>query len=344
MIKTFEAVMKDLKANKYEPVYLLQGEESYYIDKITDFIENNALPESERGFNQVVLYGKDVTSGDIINQAKRFPMMAEKQVVIVKEMNQLEELSKDGDHVIFWEKYLKKPLKTTILVLAHKHKTISKTTKLGKLFDKSENVTIVETKKLYDNQIPSWAIHYLADKKYKIEPKAAQMLAEFLGSDLSKLVGELDKLMLNIPASQVIKEEDIEKFVGISKDYNIFELQKALIEKNTLKTFKIIEYWEANPKKQPLILTISMLFGFFSKVLLTNQDKEKNDSNLGKLLGVSHYMLKDYKQAAQTYKLPATLKALEYIYEADLQSKGLLPKPETDAEILKELVFKILYL
>ncbi len=340
MIKTTEVVLKELKDKSFDPVYFLHGEESFFIDKISDFIENNTLPESERSFNQVVLYGKDTTSGNIISQSKRFPMMAEKQVVIIKELNQLPDWGKE-DNFVFWEKYLNKPLTSTVLVLSYKHKTFNKTTKLYKLLEKK--ATVVETKKIYENQVPTWASNYVSEKKYKLEPKAAQLLAESVGTDLSRLAGELDKLMLNVKPNEPIKEDDIEKFIGISKEYNIFELQKALIEKNGLKATKILNYWEANPKKQPLIPTLSMLFGFFAKVFLLSVEKNKDNPELLSVLKLNPYVVKEYKAAAQVYGHKSIF-ALQYIQEADLQCKGISLGNLEDSEILKELVFKILYL
>lgn len=340
MVKGTEVVLKELKDKKFDAVYFLHGDESFFIDKITDFIENNALPESEKSFNQTILYGKDTTSANIIAQAKRFPMMTEKQVVIVKELNQLDDWGKE-DAFVFWEKYLNKPLTSTILVLAYKHKTFNKTTKLYKLLEKK--ATVIETKKIYENQVATWATNYASEKKYKLEPKAAQMLTEAVGADLSRLAGEIDKLMLNIKQTDTIKEEDVEKFIGISKEYNIFELQKALIEKNALKATKILNYWEANPKKQPLIPTLAMLFGFFAKVFLIVDEKNKSDAELATSLKLNPYVLKEYKAAAKIYG-KNTIFALQYLEEADLQCKGIAFGNREDSEILKELIFKILYL
>lgn len=340
MIKATDVVLKELKEKKFDAVYFLHGEESFFIDKVADFIENNALPEGEKSFNQTVLYGKDTTSAQIISQAKRFPMMTDKQVVIVKELNQMDDWGKE-ETLVFWEKYLNKPLTSTILVLIYKHKNFNKVTKLYKLIEKK--ATVIETKKIYDNQVPTWATSYANEKKYKLESKAAQLLAEAVGSDLSRLATELDKLMLNIKQNDTIKEEDIEKFIGISREYNVFELQKALVEKNALKAIKILNYWEANPKKQPLIPTLSILFGFFGKVLLLTQEKNKQDKDLAAIIKVNPYVLKDYKMAVSVYGRNL-YSIMYYIQEADLQSKGITLGNMEETEILKELVFKILYL
>jgi DNA polymerase-3 subunit delta len=339
MLETADKVLQDLKAQKYAPVYFLHGEESFYIDLITNYIEDNVLTAGERGFNQVVLYGRDTAMGVIINQARRFPMMAERQVVIVKEMQALSDLGKEESNQLL-EGYITKAQPSTVLVLAHKHKTLNKTTKLYKALEK--NAVVVESKKVYENQLPTWITAYLKTKNYKIEPKAIQLLVEAIGAELGRLSTELDKLCLNISPETPIDEKLIEKYVGISKDYNVFELQNALAGKDYYKATQILKYWEANPKKQPLIPTLAMLYGYFTKLVLAHAESDKSDQNLAKVLKINPYIVKDYRPALNNYSLMRLVQIIGYLREADLQVKGIAPAGDTEADILKELVFKIM--
>jgi DNA polymerase III subunit delta len=339
MLKQPEDVIKDIKKREFAPIYFLHGEESFYIDRITNLLEESVLPPAEKGFNQTMLYGRDINMGTIITQARRFPMMAERQVVIIKEFQQLPDLAKDESTKLL-EAYTTQSQPSTVLVLAHKHKTLNKNSKLYKALEK--NAVVVETKKLYDNQLPAWIQNYLKDQKYSIEPKAVQLLAEAVGSDLARLSGELDKLCLNISPETPINEQLIERYVGISKDYNVFELQNAIAQRDRVKAFKILAYWEANPKKQPLIPTIAMLFGYFVKLLMATQEKDKSDQNLAKVLKINPYIVKDYKLALQNYNAPQLLEAIRLLRNADLQVKGIEAGGGDDAEILKEYIFKIL--
>jgi len=339
MLKSPEDVLRDLKKKEYAPVYFLHGEESYYIDKITTMIEENVLSPAEQGFNQTMLYGRDINMGNIITQARRFPMMAERQVVIIKEFQQLPDLAKEESSKIL-EAYVAQAQPSTILVLAHKHKTLNKNTKLYKAIEK--NAVVVETKKMYENQLPAWIQNYLKDHKYTIEPKAVQLLVEAVGADLARLSGELDKLCINVLPETPISEALIEKYVGISKDYNVFELQNAIAQRDRTKAYKIIAYWEANPKKQPLMPTLSLLFGYFVKLLLASQEKDKSDQNLAKVLKINPFLVKDYKAALQNYHQQNLLWAIQLLRMADLQAKGIEAGGDNEAEILKEFVFKIM--
>ena len=339
MLKSPEDVMQDIKKKQYAPVYFLHGEESYYIDKITTLIEEGVLSPAERGFNQTMLYGRDINMGTIINQARRFPMMSEKQVVIIKEFQQLPDLAKEESSKML-ESYIAQAQPSTLLVLAHKHKTLNKNTKLYKAIEK--NAVVVETKKLYENQLPAWIQAYLKERKYTIEPKAVQLLAEAVGADLARMSGELDKLCLNVAADKPINEQLIEQYIGISKDYNVFELQNAIAQKDREKAYKILAYWEANPKKQPLMPTLSLLFGYFVKLLLASQEKDKSDANLAKVLKINPYIVKDYRAALQNYPMMQLLDAIGLLRIADLQAKGIEAGGDSEAEILRELIFKII--
>lgn len=339
MLKSPEDVLKEIKKREFAPVYFLHGEEAFYIDRITALIEESVLTPAERGFNQTMLYGRDINMGVVITQARRFPMMAEKQVVIIKEFQQMPDLAKEESSKML-EAYVAQAQPSTVLVLAHKHKTLNKNSKLYKAIEK--NATVVETKKLYDNQLPAWIQNYLKEQKYSIEPKAVQLLAEAVGADLARMSGELDKLCLNVSPETPINEQMIEQFVGISKDYNVFELQNALAQRDRTKAFKILAYWEANPKKQPLIPTIAMLFGYFVKLLIATQEKDKSDQNLAKVLKINPYIVKDYKLALQNFNSPQLLEAIRLLRMADLQVKGIEAGGGNEAEILREFVFKVL--
>ncbi|MCS6795505.1 MAG: DNA polymerase III subunit delta [Raineya sp.] len=337
----FEEVRKDLQNRKFAPVYFLHGEESYYIDYICDFIEQNALQEFEKGFNQVMMYGKDSQMGQIINYARRFPMMAERQVVIIKEFQDLPELrSEEGQKML--QKYLENPVPTTILVLAHKHKTFDKRKSLYKTLEK--NAVVVETKKPYDNELPKWIEQFVAERKCKITPVAVTLLVEFVGSDLSRLAKEIEKITINFTEGQnEITEELVRKYVGESREYTIFDLQKALQEKDVFKANKIAYFFAQNPKDNPIIPIILILFQFFTKLLILHQSKDKSETHLAEVLGVNRFFVKDYLKAAQNYPLPKVIACIHYLHEADLRSKGIEAGSMEESDILKELIFKILH-
>src|SRR6478735_1038650 len=337
---TAEEILNKLKQNQYAPIYFLQGEEPYYIDLISDFIEKNALSDADKGFNQVVLYGKDTDMLTILGQAKRYPMMAERSVVIVKEAQSIPDIEKENG-IKALEAYLQNPLPSTVLVFAFKHKTLDGRKTLSKTMTK--HAVMLTTKKLYDNQIPAWINNYIKEKKLQISPKAVQMLAEYIGSDLSRQANEIDKLTINLKEGQTIDEKLVQENIGISKDFNIFELQSALINGDALKANRIINYFEANPKANPVIPNLSLLFGFFSKVLTGFFAEDKSDAGIAKALGVNPFFAKDYLNAMRTFGYPRTRQIIHFIRVADLQSKGIEGGNMTDADILKELVFKILH-
>ena len=323
-----EAVIEKLNKREFAPVYFLQGDESYYIDQITDFVENHALPEHDRGFNQVVCYGKDVNMGTVITQARRFPMMAERQVVIVKEAQEITDFAREEAQKLL-ESYVQNPLPSTILVFAHKHKTLDGRKPLTKTLDK--HAVLVEAKKLYDNKLPDWILQYAKSKNYRMQPPAAQLLADHIGNDLNRLANEMDKLMLNVPAGSEISPAHIQQFIGISKDYNVFELQSALIQRNVLKANQIIRYFEANPKSHPTIMEVVTLFGFFSK------------SGLAAALGINPYFARDYLAALRNYPYPKVVRIVHYLRQADLQCKGVEAGSISECDILRDLVYKVLH-
>lgn len=335
-----ENILKDLKTQKYAFVYFLHGEENYYIDLVSDFIEKNALQEFEKGFNQIVMYGKDVQMGQIVNNARRFPMMADRQVVIVKEFQDLSDLRSEEAHKVL-QKYLEAPSPTTILVLAHKHKLFDKRKALYKVLEK--NACVLETKKPYENEIPKWIENYVEEKGLKISPIATTLLAEYVGNELSRLAKEIDKLSLNLEESKYIDEKVVNRYVGQSREYSVFDLQKALIEKDILKANKIIYIFAQNPKDNPIIPIITILFQFFAKVLLVHQSSQKTSEHLAKLLGINPFFVKDYLKASQNYPLPKVIECIHWFRFADLQSKGVEAGSMQESDILKELIFRILH-
>ncbi len=331
---TFDKILSDLKQKKYAPVYFLMGDESYFIDQITNYIAENVLNESDKAFNQTVLYGKDVDIASVINAAKRFPMMAEHQVIIVKEAQNIASI----DDLAY---YVEKPLKSTLLVLNYKYKTIDKRKKLYKLLDKS--AVLFESKKLYEDKIPDWITKYLASKKLEIQPTGSLLLTEFLGTDLGKIVMELDKLIITLPpGDKLITPQHIEENIGISKDFNNFELQKALVKRDHLKAYRIVDHFAQNQKSNPFPVTISILYGFFSKVLVYYFLKDKSQGSVAKVLKINPYFVRDYQFACGVFPPKKTVEIISFLREYDLKSKGVGNLSANPGDLLKELVFKIL--
>lgn len=309
------------------------GEEPYYIDRLTEYIEGNILTEEEKGFNQMVLYGKDVSIEDVISNAKRYPMMADRQVVIVKEA---QELSRSIEKL---ESYVENPQPSTVLVFAYKYKTLDKRKKVTKLIEK--NGVVFESKKLYDNQVGDWIKRVLSGKNYAIEPKAAAMLVEFLGNDLSKINNELEKLMIILPQGSAITPKVIEDNIGISKDYNVFELRKALGERDQLKAYKIADYFAKNPKDNPLVMTTGLVFGFFSQLLQYHGLKDKSPSNVARTLKVNPYFVKDYDIALRNYPMKKVSAIVGALRDIDVKSKGVGANSIPPGDLLKEMLVKI---
>lgn len=336
---TPDSILASLKENNYSPLYFLHGDEAFYIDRISDFIEKNGLPDAEKGFNQHIFYGKDVALRYVLENARRFPMMAQRQVIIVKEAQELSELKqKAGQEAL--TAYAKKPVPSTVLVFCHKHKKLDARTELSKTLDKQ--AILVTTKKLYDNQVPDWIRDYCKSQGCKIGGKATMMLSEYIGNDLNRIANEIDKLLISHDKGQEITDTVISKQVGFSKEYNVFELQSALAKRDVLKANQIINYFESNIKNNPIIPIISMLFSYFSKVLMVHHNKGADAKQLASLLKVNPYFVKEYMQAARNYPLLQTVAAIEAIHEADLKSKGVAASI-SDGQLMKELVFKILH-
>lgn len=326
-------IVNDIKIGIIRPIYFLMGEEPYYIDKLSDYIEQNVLTEEEKGFNQTVLYGRDISIDDIISSAKRYPMMAERQVIIVREA---QDLSKSIDKL---ESYAENPMPTTVLVICYKYKTLDKRKKVTKLLDK--NGLVYESKKLYENQVGDWIKRVLQGKQYTIEPKASAMLVEFLGTDLSKINNELEKLQIILPKGSMITAKDIEENIGFSKDFNVFELQNALGAKNQLKAYKIAQYFADNPKDNPMVVTTSLVFSFFIKLLKYHGLKDRNPKNVASVLGVNPFFLKDYDIALRNYPMKKVSSIVATLRDIDVKSKGVGANALSNGDLLKEMLVHV---
>jgi DNA polymerase-3 subunit delta len=337
---TYQEILSNLKSKQYAPVYFLQGDESYFIDEIVDYIEQHALEESMKSFNQVILYGKDADLPTIINHAKGFPMMAERKVVIVKEAQEVDGITRaEGEKILV--QYLENPQPSTILVFGYKYKKLDKRKKLSKIIDK--HAIFLTTAKFYDNQLPSWVEGYVKGKNKKIEHNALQLIVQNIGNNITRIANEVDKMLINIGDEVLITVDHVYKNIGISKEYNVFELQKALTFKNVLKANEIIHYFESDPKSNPIIPIISNLFSFFNKILLIHHSKDKSDRHLASLLGVHPFFVKEYSMAAKNYGLAKVVANVHHIKIADMKSKGIDYPSQPEGQILKELVFNLIH-
>ena len=327
-------ILAELKAKKYQPVYFLTGDEPYYIDQISDYIEKNVLDEGGKAFNQVVHYGKEIDFKNVVDDARQFPMMAPYRVIIVKEAQEMKSLNN-------LQSYIENPSPQTILVINFKHKKFDGRSSFAKKV--KAKAVFLESKKLYDNQLPAYIEKLVKAKGLKIEPKAISLLAEYIGTDLSNMNNEVNKLALRLEKGGLINSQLIQDFVGISKDYNIFELQNALGKRDVEKAFRIVNYFAANEKKNPLIVSISSLYGYFTKVWLTQAMSTMDDRSLASKIGVfSAFFMKDYRLAAKNYRPQKIKQNLLVLQEYDGYSKGVERRNPQQGELLKELVFKLL--
>jgi len=333
---TYEEIVRNLRNKVYAPVYFLMGEEDYYIDRISDYIIDTVLTDTEKEFNLTVLYGSDTDIATIINAAKRYPMMSKYQVVAVREAQAIRNL----DELVY---YLQKPLESTILVMCYKHGALDRRKKLVAELEKAG--VLFESKKLKDAQLPGFITSYLKRKQVEIEPKASEMMAEFVGTDLNRMAGELEKLVITLPAGQRrITPEQIERNIGISKDYNNFELRNALIEKDVLKANRIIKYFEENPKNNPLQVTLAVLFNFFANLMLVYYAPDKSDRGIAAHLGLrSPWQAKDYENAMKRYTGVKVMQIVGAIRQCDAKSKGVGNSSVSDGELLRELAYFILH-
>jgi len=341
----FKDLINNLKNRQFKPIYLLHGEESYYIDKISDFIEDNVLSDAEKGFNQSVFYGKDSDILSILNAAKRYPMMSDFQVILVKEAQELK-WGKDGeddkkapDPLLA---YFENPLPSTILVFCFRHAKFDKRKKTFKAIEKKG--IVFESASLNDNKISAWIESFVREKGYKIQAQAAALMAEYLGNDLSKVSNELEKLMLNVKVGEEINTTDIQNNIGISKDYNVFELQHAISRKDAFKANQIINYFAENPKNNPIFLVLGNLNSYFSKILKFHYTTDRSPQGIARELGISPYFVKDYEQAARSFNKEKVFKIISYLRECDLKVKGVEASGNTEqGDLMKELLFKIIH-
>lgn len=328
-----EKIISDWKKGSFKPVYWLEGEEEYFIDKAVDYAEHHILSESESSFNLSVFYGKDASWPDIINTCRRYPMFAERQVVVLKEAQQMREVEK-------LEAYIGNPLSSTVLVVSYKDKKLDARKKFTKLV--KENGVLITTKKLYDRELPEWTQHLVQAKGLTITPRALGLVVEHIGNDLTRIENEIDKLSLNLGQRKSITEDDIEEYIGVSKDYNVFELQTALAAKNLSRSIQIIRYFEANPKAGPLQVILPSLYNFFSKVFMVFGAGTQDERTVATTIGVNPYFVRDYLQAARLYTYPGVEKALLLLHSYNLKSIGVGNAGAEDASLMKELVVKMI--
>ena len=355
-MKEISQLMLDLKRRIFKPVYFLSGEEPYYIDLVSDYIEKKVLEDAEREFNQDVVYGKDTDLPSVLALAKQFPMMSEYKVVIVKEAQNLKELAKStGDDEGEKEKskggnaaalaqftaYVQNPLKSTILVFCYKYKTIDKRSAAAKALQK--NAVFIETKKLYDNQLPDWISNYVKDEGYTIGPKATALLADSIGNDLSRIVNELDKLFISLQKGAEVTPALVQDNIGISREYNVFELQEALGIKDVLKANRIVNHFAANEKEHPLVMITATLYNYFSKILRYHHVKDRSKFAAAQEMGVNPYFVESYARAAGKYNGTKLREVFGLLREYDLKGKGVDNASVDGGELLRELVYNILH-
>jgi DNA polymerase-3 subunit delta len=328
-----EKIITDWKKGKFRPIYWLEGEEEYYIDQAVDYAEHRILTESESSFNLSIFYGKDANWADVINACMRYPMFSERQVVLLKEAQQMKDIEK-------LEPYIENPLASTVFVVSYKDKKLDARKKFAKLV--KDKGVLVTTKKIYDKQLPEWTQEVLHGRGLTITPKALAMLVDHIGNDLTRIENEIGKMVINLGKRTHITEEDIEQNIGVSKDFNVFELQNALAVKDLSRSIRIIQYFEANPKAAPIQLVLPALYSFFNKVFMIYGAGTQDEKTLGSTLGVPPYYVKDYIRAAQLYTYPGVENVLLLLHHYNLKSIGIGDADTKDAELLKELVVKMI--
>lgn len=327
---SFQAIMRDLRADKYAPVYVLHGEESFFIDRIAGYIAGNALSESEKAFNQIVCYGKDVDSRDITDNARQYPMLAQRRVIILKEAQMMRDLYE-------LEAYLARPSESTVLVICHMHKKIDGRTAFARTARKK--AVVFESKRLYDNQVPGWIESYLGNLGVRIEPLASMTLVEYLGNHLSKIANELDKLILQIGDEKVISEQHVFDNIGVSKDFNVFELQKALGQRDVVAVERVIKYFVENMRANPFLLIVANLYNYFTRLMIVRSMPRASDKELGNALGLrSNYFLREYRSAAANYTASDLERIIGILRKYDLMSKGVGSRNREDRELLREMI------
>lgn len=330
---TSEKIIADIKKGRTKPVYWLEGEEAFFIDQVIDFAEQQLLPESEKSFNLTVFYGRDTAWADVINACRRYPMFAEKQVVIIKEAQDLKNIDK-------LETYVEKPLSSTLLFVAYKGKKVDGRTKLAKLL--KDGAVQMTTKKMYESALPEWTMDLVRSKGYTINKKALFLLIDHIGNDLNRLSNEIDKLALNLQGNTAITEDAIEKYVGVSKEFNAFELQQAIAQRDLYKAMRIVQYFRSNPKAAPIELIFPTLYNYFSKVQIVYVLPSKDEANVNAALGGRNFFWKEYVATTSRYTYPEIEKILLLLYEYNLRNLGVNDAGTDDAELLKEMVVKMM--
>lgn len=327
-----EKIITEWKKGQYKPIYWLEGEESYHIDKIVDYAEHKILPEAEASFNLSIFYGRDSNWADVVNACRRYPMFAERQVVLLKEAQHMRDIDR-------LEAYIEQPLSSTIFVVAHKEKKLDGRSKLAKLL--KDKAVVLATKKLYDNQVPDWVQGIVTEKGLSINPKALALIVDHIGNDLSRIENEVEKISVNLGKRKTITEEDIENFVGVSKDFNVFELQEALARRDLAKCIRIVQYFGSNPKAGSIHMVLPSLYSFFSKVYMVAGASGGDDKSIAASIGVNPFFAKDYIRAFRTYGAPGVERILLLLHHYNLKSIGVNSPATEDAELLKEMLCKM---
>jgi DNA polymerase-3 subunit delta len=327
------SIISSWKKNIFKPIYWLEGDEDFFIDEVMDYAEKKILPEAEASFNLTVFYGKDANWADIINACRRYPMFAERQVIVLKEAQQMKDIDK-------LEPYIENPLASTVLVVSYKGKTLDGRSKLSKLVKKNGEIFL--SKKIYENQLPAWTNGYLQSKGFQITPRALTLLVGHVGNDLSRIANEVDKLSVNVSSEKNITEDDIEKYIGVSKEYNIFELQHALSVKDHAKAMRIIQYFEANPKAVPIQLILPSLYGYFTKIMAIYQMPDKSERSLRTLFYNNPYLVQQALDTIKNYSYSQTENAILLLHDYNLKTIGINSYGASPASLMKELSYKIM--
>ncbi|MEJ7767617.1 MAG: DNA polymerase III subunit delta [Chitinophagaceae bacterium] len=332
---SIESILNNWKLKVFKPVNWLEGEEDYYINQLMQYAENNILTEAEASFNLVIFYGKDANWADVVNACCRYPMFADKQVVLLKEAQHMKDIEK-------LENYILQPLASTIFVISYKEKKFDRRNRFGKLIKESKNIDLVSTKKIYDNQLPEWTSELVRSKGYSISQKAQALLVENIGNDLNRINNEIEKLAINLGERKNITEDDIERFIGISKEYNVFELQDAFGKRDLSRAIRIIQHFESNPKAYPIQLILPSIYQFFSKCFMAFGALETDEKGIAIAIGVNPYFVKDYLVAIKKYSFEGVERALLLLHEYNLKSVGINDHGTSDGSLLKELAVKII--
>ena len=336
-MKELELIFKNIKNKEFLPIYFFHGEEAYYIDIAVKALENDVLTEDEKAFNQTVVYGKDTNYNEILSLAKQYPMMGDKQLIIVKEA---QDLKFNDEETKILEKYVENPVESTILVFAHKHKKVDSRKKVFKTLDKAK--MLFHSEPVKDYNLAKWIDDEARNLQIKLAPSISQLLADYLGNDLSRIANELNKMKLVLKDGEVLEGKLVETHIGISKEFNVFELQKALGKKDANTAFKIAYYMGKNPKTNPIVMTIGNLYNFFSNVVLYHTVSHQSPPTIASELVINPYFVKDYAEAARLYPLKFATRIISVLREIDLKSKGLGAVNMDEGELLKEMVYKII--